>query len=195
VVTELGPGAGMTRTGTAVFTVLGPGTLDGKKTVVVGAEREVAGSAGSPGSKVSVQNHFAVSREAIQQIAVEWKDALDPSQHGRVTYSPPITVGRLPLTPGETWEATTQVQSPREGQADFRSDSKRYVRVIRRETIVVPAGRFDAVRLEVRTVSTRVGSTTPSESTRTEWRARGPGLVRLTEGPFELALKAHVEKP
>jgi hypothetical protein len=195
VVTELGSSPGATRTGTAVFTALGAGTLDGQQTIVLGVEREVPGSPTAAGSKVTVRNHFAVSPDAIQQVAVEWKEAVEPGEHGRVTYSPPVTVGRLPLAVGETWEASTQVKSPREGQPEFRSDSKRFVRVVRRETVVVPAGRFDTVRLEVRTVTTPVGSTTPSESTRVEWRARGTGLVRLTEGPFELALKTHVVKP
>ena len=92
------------------------------------------------------------------------------------------------------WEASTQVKSPR-GDQEFRSDSKRFVRVVGKETVVVPAGRFEAVRLEIRMVNTPVGSTTPSESTRVEWRAPGPGLVRLTEGPFELALKSHAPGP
>jgi hypothetical protein len=195
VVTERGPSAGASRTGKAVFTALGEGTLDGQKTVVVGVERETPGTPESPGSHVYVRNHFAASPDAIQQIAVEWMDVMNLSQQGRVTYSPPVTVGRMPLAVGETWEATTQIQSPRQGEAEFRADSKRTVRVVAREAVVVPAGRFEAVRLEVRTVSTRVGSTTPTESTRTEWRARGPGLVRLTEGPFELALKSYVAKP
>ena len=190
VVTELGANPGATRTGTAIFTALGAGTLDGQSTIVLGVEREVASAPGAAGSKVTVRNHFAVSPETIQQIAVEWKDAVNPAEQGRATYSPPVTVGRLPLSVGETWETATQVKSPREGK-EFRSDSRRYVRVVKKETVVVPAGRFEAVRLEIRTVNTPVGSTTPSESTRVEWRAPGPGLVRLTEGPFELALKSH----
>ena len=194
VVTELGSNPGATRTGTAVFTALGAGTLDGQSTIVLGVEREVPGSSEAPGSKVTVRNHFAISPEAIQQVAVEWKDAVDTAQEGRVTYAPPVTVGRLPLKAGERWEASTQVKSPR-GDQEFRSDSKRFVRVVGKETVVVPAGRFEAVRLEIRTVNTPVGSTTPSESTRVEWRAPGPGLVRLTEGPFELALKSHAPGP
>ena len=195
VVTELGPQTGMSRTGTAVFTVLGPGELNGQKTVVVTVDRSMTGPPDEPGAKVVVRNHFVVAPDAIQQLAVEWTDVMNPAQQGRVTYTPPITVGRLPMTPGGTWEASTQIQSPRQGEPDFRADSKRFVRVIRREVVVVPAGRFDAVRLEVKTQSTRVGGTRPTESTRTEWRARGPGLVLLTEGPFELALKSHTAKP
>jgi len=195
VVTELGPGAGMSRTGIATFTVLGPSELNGKPTVVVTVNRQMGGMPNEPGAKVIVRNHFVVTPEQIQQLAVEWTDSFNPMQHGRVTYTPPITVGRLPLTPGGTWEASTQIQSPREGEPDFRADSKRYVRVIGKETVVVPAGRFEVVRLEVKTSSTRVGGTRATESTRVEWRARGPGLVRLTEGPFELALKSHNDKP
>jgi hypothetical protein len=185
----------MSRTGTATFTVQGPGELGGKPTVVVTVKREMAGDPNAPGSKVIVRNHFVVAPDAVQQLAVEWTDSLNPDQHGRVMYAPPITVGRLPMTPGGTWEATTQIQSPRQGEPDFRADSKRRVRVIGKETVVVPAGRFEAVRLEVKTSSTRVGGTRATESTRIEWRARGPGLVRLTEGPFELALKSHNDKP
>ncbi len=194
VVTELGANPAATRTGTAVFTALGAGTFDGQSTIVLSVERELPGSPNGPGSKVTVRNHFAVSPDTIQQVAVEWKDAVDPGEQGRATYAPPVTVGRLPLTVGERWEATTQVKSPR-ADREFRSDSKRFVRVVRKETVVVPAGRFEAVRLEIRTVNTPVGSTTPSESTRVEWRAKGPGLVRLTEGPFELALKSHAPGP
>lgn len=194
VVTEHRPSAGTVRKGTAVFRALGPGTFDGKPTLVLSVQREFPDEPDAPDASVAVMNHFTVSRQSIHQIAVEWANVLDPRQGGRVTYSPPLTVARSPLGPGGTWEARTQISSPREGQPDIRTDSKRSVRIVGRERVTVPAGEFDAVRIEIQTVSSGPGNPRTSESRRIEWRARGIGLVRLTEGPYDLALKSHARK-
>ncbi len=189
VITEYDPRAGTVRKGTAVFRA-GAGTLDGKGTRVLGVEREMPEASGLTASKLTVLNHFVVSRDQIQQMAFEWTSVDDPREQGRVTYAPPIVVGRLPLRPGSTWEASSQLIAPRQGQAEVRVESKRYVRVVGREMVEVPAGRFDALRIEIRTVTAAPGNSRPAESLRTEWRARGVGLVRLAEGQFDLALSA-----
>lgn len=193
VITEYDPRAGTVRKGTAVFRA-GAGTLDGKSTLVLDVEREMPEASGFTASKLTVLNHFVVSREQIEQMAVEWKNVDDPREQGRVTYAPPIVVGRLPLAPGSTWEASSQIITPREGQAEVRAESKRYVRVVGREMVEVPAGRFEALRLEIRIMTAAPGNLRPAESIRTEWRARGVGLVRLAEGQFDLALSGPVKQ-
>jgi hypothetical protein len=182
------------RTGTAVFTALGPGSFEGKETLTISVRREMDGARDEVGARVAVINHMTVANGAVHQSGVEWANTDDPRQGGKVAYSPPVTIGRMPLAVGQTWESRTKITSPRETENDFQADSTRYARVIGRESVTVPAGRFDAIRIETRTVTTRLGSTRPSESTRTEWRARGVGVVRLTEGRFELALKSHGKK-
>ena len=193
-VTEYRQSSGSVRKGVAVFTALGPGTFDGKPTLVLSVRREFPDEPSAPDANVAVMNHFTASPESIDQIAVEWANVQDPRQGGRVTYSPPLTVARFPLGPGGTWQARTQIYSPREGQPDIRTDSKRSVRIIGRERVTVPAGEFDAVRIEIQTLSSLPGNPRTSESRRIEWRTRGIGLVRLTEGPYDLALKSHARK-
>ena len=183
----------MGRKGSAVFVARGAGTFADKPTLVIAVEREMPGSADEGGSKVAVLNHFTMGASEVHQVAVEWANVRDPRQGGKVMYNPPVAIAKLPLRAGATWEASTQIHSPRD-DGDFRASSKRYVHVMGREAVEVPAGRFDALRVEVRTVSQREGRTQPTESVRTEWRVRDIGLVKLTEGPFELALKSHAEK-
>jgi len=194
VITEYDPGAGTMRKGTAVFTTTGAGTFDGKRTLVMGVERAMPEAPGFTASRLTVLNHFVVSRDRIEQMAIEWKNVDEPREQGRVTYAPPIVVGRLPLAPGSTWEASSQIVTPREGQAEVRAESKRYVRVVGREMVEVPAGRFDALRLEIRIVTAAPGNLRPAESVRTEWRAQGVGLVRLAESQFDLALSGPVKQ-
>jgi hypothetical protein len=194
VITEYDPGAGTMRKGTAVFTAAGAGTFDGKSTLVLSVEREMPEALGFTTSRVTVLNHFVVLRDRIEQMAVEWKNVNEPGQQGRVTYSPPIVVGRLPLAPGSTWEASSQIVTPREGQGEVRAESKRSVRVVSREMVEVPAGRFDALRLEIRIMTAAPGNLRPAESVRMEWRARGVGLVRLAENRFDLALSGPIKK-
>lgn len=193
VITEYDPRAGTMRKGTAVFRA-GAGTFDGKSTLVLSVEREMPEAPGFTASKLTVLNHFVVSRDRIEQMAIEWRNVDDPREQGRVTYAPPIVVGRLPLAPGRTWEASSQIITPREGQAEVRAESKRYVRVVGREMVEVPAGRFDALRFEIRIMTAAPGNLRPAESIRTEWRASGVGLVRLAENQFDLALSGPVKK-
>jgi hypothetical protein len=122
-------GGGSPRTGSAIFTALGPGTLDGKETLTIGVRREMDGVRDEVGVRVAVINHFTVENGAVHQVA--------------------------------------------EADNDFQADSIRYIQVVGRESVTVPAGRYDAIRVNTRTVTTREGSQRPSESTRTEWRARG----------------------
>ncbi|MBM4440101.1 MAG: hypothetical protein FJ027_06755 [Candidatus Rokubacteria bacterium] len=181
------------RKGSAVFVARGAGTFADKPTLVIAVEREMPGDADAGGSKVGVLNHFTVTDAAVHQLALEWANVRDPRQGGKVIYNPPVAIAKLPLRAGATWETSTQIHSPRD-DGDFRASSKRYVHVMGREAVEVPAGRFDTLRVEIRTISLREGRTEPTESVRTEWRVRGIGLVKLTEGPFELALKSHAEK-
>jgi hypothetical protein len=193
VLTEFDPSAGTMRKGTAIFEV-GTGTFDGTPTVVLGVERAMPEAPGVSASTLRVLNHLVVGGDRIEQMAVEWKSANDPNELGRVTYAPPLVVGRLPLAPGSTWEASSQIITPRDGQSAVRAESKRYARVVGRETVEVPAGRFDALRFEIRIVTAAPGNLRPAESIRTEWRVRGVGLVRMAESQFDLALSSPVKK-
>jgi len=96
---------------------------------------------------------------------------------GAHTYDPPDALLRLPARAGDAWE---RVPTKKEcGISRFHS------RVVGEEDVVVPAGKFKAVRVDVTTV------VFGTELKASNWYAPGVGLVKQTNGDhFLMVLKS-----
>ncbi len=129
-----------------VFTVTDVKVKDGA--TVVALQREVGAApdrvAKIPGGTVKV------SKDGVFHVA---------------SYDPPLPVLRRPLTPGNSW--TWKGEYKQEGRTQTRT-------VKGMEVVKVPAGEFNAVRVEV--IESRDGDEHLFRST--EWHAAGVGRVK-----------------
>jgi len=134
-------------------------TADGKATNVT-VVRTQAG-------KETWQSTFRVSPGGLDLLA-----------SGGTTYEKPSPWMRAGAKPGDAWAYSYS----REGNTfDVRA------RFVGRENVEVPAGKFEAVRVEsIQTLNFR-----PS-FTRTDWYVPGVGLVKRVESDREITLKSFV---
>jgi hypothetical protein len=105
-----------------------------------------------------------------------WPDGLDLVASGGVTYESPSPWVRAGAKPGDEWEYTYS----REGNT-FHAR----VKVVGRESVEVPAAKFEAIRVE----SAQTSNGKPL-FTRTDWYVPGVGLVKRVESDQETTLKS-----
>jgi hypothetical protein len=119
----------------------------------------------------------------------------NPRKRGERIFDVPIQYFPAELQIGKRW--TTRFRQTRDGRV---SDADYDMRVVGREKVTVPAGRFDAFRLEGaghnRTFGVQLQSTfwvVPGliTSIRWDWLARRGGAVVDAEGTELVALKQH----
>lgn len=166
--------------GTSRTTLVGERTFEGQIAIACETVTTRSDPSGARTLQSSTTIYVVASKAAIAVLGV---DTRTPDDVTRTRYSPAYPALLPPLRPGASWQwdSETRVLGPggagwsrAAGQVPPRQ--RGLALVVGREPVVVPAGRFETLKLEFR-------RSKEGEIVGTEWRAKGMGLVKRV-GPL-----------
>lgn len=187
---------GIVWSGTDRTTVVGEREFEGEKTILF--DTKILLQASVFGTTVAkdwtTKVYIAASKGAMNVVGVESAGFIPGIRRGDRRWDnkrkilPVRPVAALPLQVGASWDWSGEetylknIVNGKEVQASPRKRSAFY-RVAAREQVSVPAGRFDALKIELRWSK-------DGEPAYTAWRTKGIGLVRETGEKTEWQLKS-----
>ena len=117
--------------------------------------------------------------EPLHTLAVSQKGVFLVAERGQTTYDPPLCELKLPLPRGEMWEMRTKLV--------MKNDSSNLTAsyTAQAETVKVPAGKFEAVRVMAKSQLDE----DEGHFRATFWYARGVGVVKFESGNVRRELK------
>jgi hypothetical protein len=155
---------------------------DGYRVPVQWTETHEVTAVDATGIAVRVTGDGGVNFERVELLSspgvVKIGAVYDPDETR--TFEPPLIRFRFPLTPGAQWSQDLRNFNP---QNQLQSTISRFVRVGGYETVIVPAGTFNAVTMRtLMSVDDNNPFRWPTNANYVTWWAEAPGnVVRMTK--------------
>ena len=155
---------------------------DGYRVPVQWTEKHEVTAVDATGIAVRVTGDGGVNFERVELLSspgvVKIGAVYDPDETR--TFEPPLIRFQFPLTPGAQWSQHLRNFNP---QNQLQSSISRFVRVGGYETVIVPAGTFNAITMRtLMSVDDNNPFRWPTQCNYVTWWAEAPGnIVRMTK--------------
>lgn len=181
--------------GTQRTTLMGEQTFEGERAIVYETHQVWHTSfLGTPVERADdFKFYYVVSKDFIRIIGLEEKHTPPRFAGGdisevKVKFTPPVSQIKSPLRIGTSWEEKTEriTLKSMEGGRDLGSSRMTEIyswSIVANERVTVPAGTFDALKLELRR------SSNGGRLLLTVWRSKGVGIIKFSSSGSQGELK------
>lgn len=169
----------------------GTGTFAGNAATRVVLEVELSGEEGGSGTATNFLN-INFNNRRVRQFGSEVRTDGPPEITITTTFSP-FELMRFDLAPGQSYNQSYNIRTENSFRPDLETFRELSTSYLGRETITVPAGRFDTCRIEQQVTDTNSFGQ-PLRSTDTFWFGVGNGLVirEIVEGQTTELVSARI---